>query len=423
MVQRGTAEEAVSLIHSEQSIFIHGGVAVPQVLIKSLLKRASELKNVEIMHLHTNGDVSYARPEYRGHFKVCNFFVGPNIRPYIDFDSVDYLPCFLSEIPSLFRSGRKKIDVAFLQVSPPDEHGYCSLGTSVDVARAAFETAKLVIAQVNPRMPRVFGDGIIPFDKIHFAVDIDEALPEVPFKELTEVEKSIGRNVAGLVEDGATLQLGIGSIPDAVLAALSGHKNLGLHTEMWSDGAIPLLEKGIINNSCKSIHPGKSVSSFVTGTKKLYDFIDNNPAVIQLDSSYVNNPNVICRNKKVTAINSAVEIDLTGQVCADSIGRHIISGVGGQIDFIRGASLSEKGKPIIAMTSRTNKGIPRVVSMLKAGAGVVTTRAHVHYVVTEYGVAELFGKTLGERAKALMAIAHPADREALESQWKHYSES
>jgi acyl-CoA hydrolase len=423
MVQRGTADEAVSLIRSDQSIFIQGGVAVPQVLIKSLLKRAVELKNIEIMHLHTNGDVSYARPEYRGHFKVCNFFVGPNIRPYINFDSVDYLPCFLSEIPSLFRSGQKKIDVAFLHVSPPDEHGYCSLGTSVDVTRAAFESAKLVIAQVNPRMPRVFGDGIIPFDKIHFAVEVDEALPEVPVKILTEVERAIGSNVAGLVEDGATLQLGIGSIPDAVLAALDGHRNLGLHTEMWSDGAIPLLEKGVINNSCKSIHPGKSVSSFVIGTKKLYDFIDNNPAVLQLDSSYVNNPNVICRNKKVTAINSAVEIDLTGQVCADSIGRHIISGVGGQIDFIRGASLSEKGKPIIAMTSRTKKGIPRVVSMLKAGAGVVTTRAHVHFVVTEYGVAELFGKTLRERAKGLIAIAHPEDREALKGQWKEYSES
>ncbi|HEY8272015.1 MAG TPA: acetyl-CoA hydrolase/transferase C-terminal domain-containing protein [Pseudobdellovibrionaceae bacterium] len=418
MVQKVTAKKAISFIESHQSIFVHGGVAVPQALIRSLLQRASELENMEIMHLHTNGDASYAHPQYRGHFKVCNFFVGPNIRPYIDFDSVDYLPCFLSEIPSLFRSGRKKVDVAFLHVSPPDEHGYCSLGTSVDVARAAFESAKLIIAQVNPRMPRVFGDGVIPFDKIHFAVEVDEALPEVPTKPLTEVEKSIGRNVAGLVENGATLQLGIGSIPDAVLAALDGHKNLGLHTEMWSDGAIPLLEKGIIDNSRKMIHPGKSISSFVIGTKRLYDFIHNNPSVMQLDSSYVNNPSVICRNKKVTAINSAVEIDLTGQVCADSIGRHIISGVGGQIDFIRGASLSEKGKPIIAITSRTHKGIPRIVKMLKEGAGVVTTRAHVHFVVTEYGVAELFGRTLGERAKALIAIAHPEDREALESHWK-----
>jgi acyl-CoA hydrolase len=272
-------------------------------------------------------------------------------------------------------------------------------------------------------MPRVFGDGIIPFERIHFAVEVDESLPEVASKIITEVEKSIGQNVAGLVEDGATLQLGIGSIPDAVLVSLGGHKNLGLHTEMWSDGAIPLLENGVINNSRKAIHPGKSVSSFVIGTKRLYDFMDNNPAVLQLDSSYVNDPHVICRNKKVTAINSAVEVDLTGQVCADSIGRHIISGVGGQIDFIRGASLSENGRPIIAMTSRTKKGIPRLVSMLKTGAGVVTTRAHVHFVVTEYGVAELFGRTLGERAKALIAIAHPEDREALETQWKNYSKS
>ncbi|MGZ3744117.1 MAG: acetyl-CoA hydrolase/transferase family protein [Pseudobdellovibrionaceae bacterium] len=420
MVRRGSADEAVSFIRSHQSIFIHGGVAVPQTLIKSLVKRAPELENVEIMHLHTNGDVSYAHPQYRGHFKVCNFFVGPNIRPYIDFERVDYLPCFLSEIPSLFRSGRKKIDVALLHVSTPDEHGYCSLGTSVDVARAALETAKLVIAQVNPRMPRVFGDGVIPFDKIHFAVEVDEALPEVPVKALTEVEKAIGRNVAALVEEGATLQLGIGSIPDAVLSALEGHRNLGLHTEMWSDGAIPLLEKGVINNSQKTVHPGRSVSSFVTGTKKLYDFINNNPSVLQLESAYVNNPSVICRNKRVTAINSAVEIDLTGQVCADSVGRHIISGVGGQIDFIRGASLSQQGKPIIALTSRTHKGVPRVVTMLKEGAGVVTTRAHVHFVVTEHGVAELFGKTLNERAKALIAIAHPEDREALENGWKNF---
>lgn len=411
------AFEALKAVKSNHKVFIHGGAATPDVLINALIAHADRLNNVEIMHLHTHGDPIYAHPKYKNSFFTSNLFVGANMRPYIDFEQNDYIPCFLSEIPSLFRKGIKPLDVALIHVSPPDKHGYCSLGTSIDVARAAVETAKIVIAQVNPQMPRVHGDGIIHESKIHFKVQVNAPLHESLPKDLNPEEIAIGKNVSEIVEDGATLQMGIGAIPDAVLAALGNHKNLGIHTEMWSDGALPLLEKGIINNAKKRIHPGKTVSAFITGSQKVFDFINDNPSIIQLDVSYVNNPSVIARNKRVTAINSAVEIDLTGQVCADSIGPNIISGVGGQVDFIRGAALSEGGKPIIALTARAKKGMSRIVPMLKEGAGVVTTRYHVHYVVTEYGVAYLFGKTLSERAKALIQIAHPEDRENLERQW------
>lgn len=415
-----SAEQAMLNVKSGARIFVQGGVATPNELLSALAKQANRLTNVEILHLHTVGPAEYARPEFKNSFRVCNLFVGANMRGYLNQDNVDYLPCFLSEIPSLFRSGKKKPDISLIHVSVPDQHGYCSLGTSVDTTRAAIENSDMVIAQVNPNMPRVHGDGLIHKSKIDLFVEVNQPIPEVFGKPLTDVEILIGKNTAELVENGATLQMGIGSIPDAVLASLTNHQNLGIHTEMWSDGALPLLQNGIINNSKKKIHPGKSVSAFVNGTKKLYDFIHDNPSVIQLDVSYVNNPSVIARNKKVTAINSAVEIDLTGQVCADSIGHSIISGVGGQIDFIRGASLSEGGKPIIALTSRTQKGISRIVSTLKAGAGVVTTRAHVHYVVTEYGVADLFGKTIGERTKALIQIAHPEDRDRLAEESRNW---
>ncbi len=324
-----------------------------------------------------------------------------------------YIPIFLSEVPALFRKGIIPIDVALITVSPPDKHGYCSLGTSVDISLAATQCAKLVIAQINDQMPRTHGDGLIHISEINIQVEGSESLPEVTYSDLTEENKAIGKNICDLIEDGSTLQMGIGSIPNAVMSYLGNHKNLGIHSEMFSDGVLPLIEKGVINGACKKKHPGMVVSSFVVGSKKLYDFIDDNPMVQMLDFEYVNNTYVIQKNPKVVAINSAIEIDLTGQVCADSIGSKIFSGVGGQMDFIRGASLSEGGKPIIALTSTTRNGISKIVPFLKQGAGVVTTRAHVHYVVTEYGVANLYGKTIEERVKLLIDIAHPAHRDQL----------
>lgn len=410
----GSAAEAVRIVSSGQRVFVQGGAATPRVLLAALIARASELERVELIHLHTMDEAVYAEPRFARSFRVANLFVGSNMRDHMGFEGVDYLPCFLSEIPALFRSGRRPLDVALIHVSPPDEHGFCTLGTSVDVALAAVESAKTVIAQVNPRMPRVHGDGFVHLSRIHQLVEIDEELPRVSPRPLSDVELKIGRHAAGLIEDGSTLQAGIGSIPDAVLTCLKNHRHLGLHTEMWSDGALELIKCGAIDNSLKKTHPGKTVSGFIIGSRALYDFVDDNPSVVQLDIAYVNNPAIISRNPKVVAINSAVEMDLTGQVCADSVGSRIISGVGGQMDFIRGASLSPGGKPIIAMTSRTGKNFSKIVPTLAPGAGVVTTRAHVHYVVTEYGVADLYGKTLNERACALIDIAHPEDREFLD---------
>lgn len=418
MPRHATALSAVSAIRSGQRVFVHGGSATPLALLEALVQRAPELRNVEIMHLHTVGDAAYADEAHTGSFRVTNLFVGHNMRGKVGSERVDYLPCFLSEIPALFRSGRRTPDVALLHVSPPDSHGYCTLGTSVDVARAAADTARVIIAQVNPRMPRVHGDGFIHIDQIHHWVDVDEEIAEFPAAPSGPVEEAIGRYASAIIEDGATLQMGIGAVPDAVLAALHHHKHLGIHTEMWSDGALALIQSGAVDNSMKKVHPGKIIGGFVMGTRPLYDFIDDNPSAILLDIAYINNPTVIARNPKATAINSAVEVDLTGQVCSDSIGSRIISGVGGQMDFIRGASLSAGGKPIIALPSRTAKGQPRIVLQLKAGAGVVTTRAHVHFVITEYGVADLAGKTLHERAKALIQLAHPDDRETLERTWR-----
>ncbi len=411
------AAEAVSLIQSGQRVFVQGGAATPSVLLNALVEQADRLTDVELIHLHTEGNAPYADERYARSFKVANLFVGSNLRKKINYASIDYLPCFLSEIPQLFRSGRRPIDVALIHLSPPDRHGFCSLGTNVDVAIAALESAKTVIAQINPQMPRVHGDGIIHVDSVDKFVDIDVPLPECPRHELTQEEKAIGRHASSLIEDGACLQVGIGSIPDAVLSELKGRRHLGIHTEMWSDGVLDLIRCGAVDNSQKAVHPGKTVSGFVMGSRAIYEFIHDNPTVAQLGIDYVNDPAIIKRNTKVTAINSAVEVDLTGQVCADSVGHQVISGVGGQMDFIRGASLSKGGKPIIALSSRTKKGRSRIVPTLQSGAGVVTTRAHVHYVVTEYGVADLYGKTLGERAKALIVIAHPADRENLAREW------
>ena len=343
--------------------------------------------------------------------------MGGNIRKYIDYDRVDYLPCFLSEIPKLLSIGARKVNVALIHVSPPGPMGYCSLGTSVDVTNAAIEAADIVIAQLNKQMPRGHGDAFIHKSKIDHAVEVDCPLDELPVPEISDIERKIGENCAEIIEDGACLQTGIGAIPNAVLASLKHHRSLGVHSEMWSDGMLDLIECGALNNSNKKVHRGKTVSTFIMGTKRVFDFIDDNPSVIQVGSDYINNPQIIDRNPKTVAINSAVELDLTGQVCADSIGHKIISGVGGQMDFMRGAALSARGKPIIALSSRTKSGKPKIVPFLKTGAGVVTTRNHIHHVATEYGVVDLYGKTLGERAKALISIAHPDDREILSKSW------
>jgi acyl-CoA hydrolase len=413
-MNRTTAEEAVSVIQSGNRVFIQSVAAAPRLLIEAMTARAPELRDVELVHLHTEGPAPYASPEMRGSFRVNALFVGANVRDAINSGESSYIPVFLGETSNLFRRGILPLDVALIQVSPPDKHGFCSLGVSVDCSRAAVQAAKFVIAQVNPKMPRTHGDGVIHVDKIDAFVDGDEPLHEVPPPETGEVEQAIGRYCAELIEDGATLQMGIGAIPDAVLAALGGHKNLGIHTEMFSDGAIDLIESGVINGLNKRSHPGKVVATFVMGTRRLYDFIDDNPQVAMLDVGYTNDTAVIRRNPKVTAINSAIEVDLTGQVCADSIGTRQYSGVGGQMDFIRGASLSEGGKPIIALPSVTRRGESRLVSFLKPGAGVVSTRAHVHYVVTEWGVANLYGQNLQARARLLIDIAHPDHRERLE---------
>lgn len=413
-----SAEEAVSLIQSGHRVFVQAGAATPGVLIQALVRQARRLRDVELIHLHTEAPAEYAQPAYAANFRVRNLFVGPNIRPWMDQDRVDYLPCFLSEIPGLFRSGRIPVDVALVHTSPPDRHGLCSLGVSVDVTLAALEMAKTVIAQVNPRMPRVHGDGLIPFSRMDRRVQVNAPLPEPGRHPASAEESRIGEKVASLIEDGSTLQVGIGAIPDAALVSLKGHRHLGVHTEMWSDGVLELIECGAVDNSQKCVHRGKTVSSFILGSRRVYDFVDDNPGVIQLAADYVNAPGIIARNPKVAAINSAVQIDLTGQVCADSVGPRIISGVGGQVDFLRGAALSPGGKPILAFTSRTVKGTPRIVQTLFPGAGVVTSRAQVHFVVTEHGIADLSGKTLGERARALIALAHPDDREGLERAWR-----
>lgn len=409
-----TAEQAIAHIKSNERVFIHGGCATPHLLVHALAARHTELQGVEITHLHTEGDAPYARPEFANSFHVNAFFIGKNVRPFVNELNVQYIPMFLSEIPLFIRSGNFPIDTALVQVSPPDAHGYCSLGISVDIARAACDKAKRVIALVNPNMPRSLGDSQIHQSAIFAAVYTEAPITEIPTTPLSNTEIKIGQHIASLVEDGATLQMGIGGIPNAALQFLTNHKNLGIHTEMFSDGILPLVEKGIINGMAKRSHPGKIVSSFAMGTRKLYDFVHNNPMVAMLDVAYVNDTTVIRKNPKVTAINSAIEIDLTGQVCADSIGSEIFSGVGGQMDFIRGAALSEGGKPIIALPSTTSKGLSKLVPTLKVGAGVVTTRAHVHYVVTEYGSVDLYGKNIAQRAKSLIALAHPDHRNALE---------
>jgi acyl-CoA hydrolase len=409
-----SADRAVSEVRSGQRVFLHSVAAAPQRLIAELVGRAAELRDVELVHLHTEGPAPYASPELRASFHANVVFVGANVRAAVQSGEADYIPVFLSEVPNLFRARILPLDHAFVQLSPPDRHGFCSLGTSVDASRAAVQMARSVVAELNPRMPRTHGDTLVHVNEIDYAVEVDYPLPEHPALPPGDIERAIGRHVAGLVEDGATLQMGIGSIPDAVLAALDGHRDLGIHSEMFSDGVIDLVERGVVSGSAKRTHPGKIVASFLLGTRRLYDFVDDNPQVALVDVAYVNDTAVIRRNPRVTAINSALEIDLTGQVAADSIGTRQYSGVGGQMDFIRGASLSPGGKPIIALPSVTSNGAPRIVPLLQPGAGVVTTRAHVHWVVTEHGVAHLYGKNLRQRARALIAVADPRHREALE---------
>jgi 4-hydroxybutyrate CoA-transferase len=408
-----TPAEAAKSIKSGDRIYIHGAGATPQALVNAMVDRSDELSNVEIYHLHTEGEARYTEPQYEGIFHLNVLFLSPNARQAVNEGRADVIPCFLSEVPIMFRRGTIKLDVALIQVSPPDKHGFCSLGISVEACLAAIEVADHVIAQINPNMPRTHGDGMIHVDKFQTYCYAEEKLPIKKAAELSDIQLAIGENVASLIEDRATLQMGIGAIPEAALTFLKNHKDLGIHTEMFSDGILPLVESGVITGKYKKKYPGFIVGGFLLGTQKLYDFVDDNPLVIIKDIEYVNNTRVILQNPRVTSINSAIEIDLSGQVCADSIGTRMYSGVGGQMDFIRGASLSKGGKPIIALPSETSRGESKLVPYLKPGAGVVTTRAHVHYIVTEYGVADLYGKSLRQRAKELIRISHPNHQEAL----------
>ncbi|RZJ67223.1 MAG: acetyl-CoA hydrolase/transferase family protein [Flavobacterium sp.] len=412
-----SAAQAVQVVQSDQRVYVQAAAATPNILTKALADRASELRNVELCHLHTEGAAPYADPALSESFHVNSFFIGKNVRHTLQAGNGSYTPVFLSELPRLFRKKVVPLDVVFIQVSPPDMHGYCSLGVSVEATLAAIENAKFVIAAVNPKMPRTFGDSLIPMSKIDFMVDAEADLYSQPMSVISDVEAKIGAHVASLIDDGSTLQMGIGSIPNAALSNLMNHKNLGLHTEMFSDGVIDLIEKGIIDCSKKSVLKGRALATFLIGSKRLYDFVDNNPFIEMRESSFVDDTSVIRRNPNMVAINSAIEVDITGQVCADSIGRKMYSGVGGQMDFIRGAALSEGGKAIIALPSVTKKGESRIVPFLKTGAGVVTTRSHVQYVITEYGIADLYGKTLKQRAKSMISIAHPAHRESIEREY------
>ncbi|MBP6365180.1 Butanoate coenzyme A-transferase [bioreactor metagenome] len=411
-----SADEAVKVVKSGDHIHLSSVASAPKVLIDALIRRgdAGELKDVRIHHLHTEGEAPYTEQKYEGVFFHQAFFVGANVRKSVQAGYSDYIPVFLSETQKLYRSGTLPINVAMIQVSSPDKHGFVSLGTSVDATLAAIECADYVIAVVNKNVPRAWGDAMIPLSMINFFVEDNTPLEEAHFSTPDEIETAIGKHCANLIEDGACLQMGIGAIPNAVLAQLGNHKNLGIHTEMFADGVLPLVEKGVINGANKSIDKGKMVATFLMGSQKCYDFIDDNPMVLMQDVAYTNDPFIIAKNAKVTAINSALQIDLTGQVCADSIGTKFYSGVGGQVDFIYGASLSQGGKAMIAMPSVTNKGQSKISPTLTLGGGVVTTRNHIHWFVTEYGAVNLYGKSLQERARLIISVAHPDHREELD---------
>jgi len=411
-----TAETALGAVKSGDHVYVHPGCATPERLLDAMVARAEELLDVKVVHLMSNGRAEYVRPGMERHFRHIALFCGKNVREAVNAGRADYVPIFLSEIPRLFRSGRVPLDVALIHVSPPDEHGFCSFGVGVECTKAAAEAARVVIAQVNPAMPRVLGDNFIHVRKITHFVESNDPLAELPRVRMSPAFEEVGRNVASLIEDGATLQLGIGGIPDAVLHFVRDRKHLGVHTEMFSDGMVELVEQGVVTNEKKTLHPGKIVASFVLGSRPLFDFIHNNPIVEFHPSDYVNDPFVIAQNDNMVAVNSAIEVDLTGQVCSDSIGDTIYSGFGGQVDFIRGASRAKNGRAVIALLSTAKDGqVSRISTVLEEGAGVVTSRADVHYVVTEFGVADLFGKTLRERANALIGIAHPKFRDELEA--------
>ena len=411
-----TADEAVQAVKSGDHVHLSSVASAPKVLIEALCRRgeSGEIRNVRIHHLHTEGEAPYTDPKFEGIFFHQAFFVGANVRKSVQSGYSDYIPVLLSETQKLYRCGALPCDVAMIQVCPPDKHGFVSLGTSVDATLAAIECAKTVIAVVNPHVPRAWGQAMIPMDMIDIFVEDDTPLMPAHFSEPDEVETAIGRHCAALIEDGACLQMGIGAIPNAVLAQLGGHRHLGIHTEMFADGVLSLVEKGVIDGSNKGIDKGKLVSTFLMGSQECYDFIDDNPMVAMMDVGYTNDPYMIAKNPKTTAINSALQVDLTGQVCADSLGTKFYSGTGGQVDFVYGASLSEGGKAIIAMPSCTKKGESKISPMLLQGAGVVTSRAHIHWFVTEYGAVDLYGKSLQERAKLVISVAHPDHREMLE---------
>ena len=417
MYKSVSAEDAVKIVKSNDKVYLQAAAAAPQVLIRALTARHEELRNVQICQLHTEGEAPYADPKLKDSFHVNSFFIGKNVRHTLKAGNGSYTPVFLSELPALFKRNIVDLQVALIHVSVPDQHGYCSLGVSVEATLAAIDNADYVIAQVNKQMPRTFGDGIIHVTEIDAFVDCNEPLPSHDNSEPTEIESKIGDYVAGLIEDRSTLQMGIGSIPNAVLSRLTNHKDLGLHTEMFSDGVIDLILSDVINGNYKSINPGRALATFLMGSQRLYDYVNDNPFIEMRTSDYVNDVSIIKQNPRMVAINSAIEVDVTGQVCADSIGARMYSGVGGQMDFIRGASLSEGGKAIIALPSVTHKGISRIVPTLNPGAGVVTTRSHVHYVVTEYGIANLYGKTIEERVKSLVNIAHPDHQEQIDKQY------
>jgi len=409
-----TAAEAVKVVKSNDRVYVQAAAATPSVLTKALAERAAELRNVEVCHLHTEGNAPYANPDLADSFHVNSFFIGANVRHTLKAGNGSYTPVFLSELPHLFRKKVLLIDVAFIHVSPPDRHGYCSLGVSVEATVAAIENAKIVIAQVNPQMPRTFGDGILHESEIDYLVAVNEPIFGHEPTPFSKEEEKIGEYVASLIEDRSTLQMGIGSIPNAALSKLKNHKDLGLHTEMFSDGVIDLIESDVINCNYKGTLRGRVLATFLIGSKRLYDFVSDNPFIEMKESSMVNDTARIRKNPKMVAINSAIEVDVTGQVCADSIGANMYSGVGGQMDFIRGASLSEGGKAIIALPSITKRGESRIVPYLKQGAGVVSTRSHVQYIITENGIANLYGKTLKQRIDEMVKIAHPTHQENIE---------
>jgi acetyl-CoA hydrolase len=413
-----TPDKAVEVIQSGQRVFLTGNCSVPQQLLGALVGRAHGLQDVEIVQVLTVGPAPHADPEMDGHLNINTLFISPNIRHAVQEGRADFTPCLLSEVPTLFTQGILPLDAVLIHVSPPDEHGFCSLGIEAGLTKTPARAAKVVIAEINERMPRTLGDSFIHISKIDYAVPVDYPLAELPMGETTALSMQIGKHVADLIEDGSTMQMGIGAIPDAVLQYLEDKKDLGIHTELFSDGVMRLIQLGVINNERKTLHTGKIIAGFILGSSTLYDFVDDNPIVELHPTEYVNDPFVIAQNEKMVSINSAIEVDLTGQVCADSIGPKLYSGVGGQLDFVYGAARSQDGKPIIALPSTARPGggdpVSRIVPMLKQGAGVVTTRNHVRYVATEFGVAQLYGKTIRERARALIDIAHPDFRESLE---------